>query len=515
MDLSDFIERNAAFTPGKVAIHYAGRSLSYLALAERIAAAARALKSVLGVGRGDRVAILSANHPDYLVLLYACARLGALLVPLNWRLAVPEQLFILADASPKLLLLQDSFADLVPALSEQQPDIRILRLAENGPDTFEMLLKAGQGEDRNPHVDLTSPLLLVYTSGTTGRPKGAVLRQEALFWNAVMSQHMHDLTAGDHVLTVLPLFHVGGLNILTTPALQIGASVTLHARFAPEATLDAFGAERPTLVVLVPATIQALIEHPLWPKTELASLRAVTTGSTQVPQNLIDALTARGVPVRQVYGSTETAPIAVYTRIGGDLARRGSTGLPGLCCEARVVDEIGREMPPGTPGEVAIRGPNVFFEYWGNEAATAEALREGWYYSGDVGTRDADGYFTIIDRKKNMIISGGENIYAAEVERVLHEHPAVAEAAVIGRSDPRWQEVPVAYVVRKATVTPDEIIGHVSAQLARFKVPREVIFLDALPRNALGKVQHFLLRQGMRRHSGAPADLGFTRDRQN
>jgi fatty-acyl-CoA synthase len=515
MDLSDFIERNAAFTPGKVAIHYAGRSLSYLALAERIAAAARALKSVLGVGRGDRVAILSANHPDYLVLLYACARLGALLVPLNWRLAVPEQLFILADASPKLLLLQDSFADLVPALSEQQPDIRILRLAENGPDTFEMLLKAGQGEDRNPHVDLTSPLLLVYTSGTTGRPKGAVLRQEALFWNAVMSQHMHDLTAGDHVLTVLPLFHVGGLNILTTPALQIGASVTLHARFAPEATLDAFGAERPTLVVLVPATIQALIEHPLWPKTELASLRAVTTGSTQVPQNLIDALTARGVPVLQVYGSTETAPIAVYTRIGGDLARRGSTGLPGLCCEARVVDEIGREMPPGTPGEVAIRGPNVFFEYWGNEAATAEALREGWYYSGDVGTRDADGYFTIIDRKKNMIISGGENIYAAEVERVLHEHPAVAEAAVIGRSDPRWQEVPVAYVVRKATVTADEIIGHVSAQLARFKVPREVIFLDALPRNALGKVQHFLLRQGMRRHSGAPADLGFTRDRQN
>jgi fatty-acyl-CoA synthase len=153
-------------------------------------------------------------------------------------------------------------------------------------------------------------------------------------------------------------------------------------------------------------------------------------------------------------------------------------------------------VPPGTPGEVVVRGPNVFFEYWGNAAATAEALREGWYYSGDVGTRDADGYFTIIDRKKNMIISGGENIYAAEVERVLHEHPAVAEAAVIGRSDPKWQEVPVAYVVRKGAVSADEIMRHVGAQLARFKVPREVIFLEALPRNALGKVQHFLLRQG-------------------
>jgi len=380
-------------------------------------------------------------------------------------------------------------------LNEQQPDIRIFRLDENGPDTFDALLIEGRGEDRNPHVDLTSPLLLVYTSGTTGRPKGAVLRQEALLFNAVMSQHMHDLTAADRVLTVLPLFHVGGLNILTTPALQIGASIMLHARFAPDTTLNALAAERPTLVVLVPATIQALIEHPLWAGTKLASLRAVTTGSTQVPQNLIDALTVRGVPVLQVYGSTETAPIAIYTRIGGDLARQGSTGLPGLCCEARVVDETGREVPPGTPGEVVVRGPNVFFEYWGNAAATSEALREGWYYSGDVGTRDADGYFTIIDRKKNMIISGGENIYAAEVERVLHEHPAVAEAAVIGRSDPKWQEVPVAYVVRKGAVSADEIMRHVGAQLARFKVPREVIFLDALPRNALGKVQHFLLRQ--------------------
>ncbi|MBV9248184.1 MAG: AMP-binding protein [Acetobacteraceae bacterium] len=495
MDLSDFIERNAAFTPGKVALRYEGQSLTYAVLAKRIAAAARALKSVAGVGRGDRVAILSTNHPDYLVSLYACARLGALLVPLNWRLAVPEQLFILADASPKLLLLQDGFDELLTQLNQRLPDIHVIRLAQEGPDTLEAVLQKGTGEDRNPHVDLTSPLLLVYTSGTTGHPKGAVLRQEALFWNAVMSQHMHDLTAADHVLTVLPLFHVGGLNILTTPALQVGASVTLHPRFAPDATLRAFTAGRPSLTVLVPATIQALIEHPLWSETDLASLRAVTTGSTQVPQNLIDALTTRGVPVLEVYGSTETAPIAIYTRIGGDLARKGSTGLPGLCCEARVVDEAGREVPHSIPGEVIVRGPNVFFEYWGNEGATAEALREGWYYSGDLGTRDADGYFTIIDRKKNMIISGGENIYAAEVERVLHEHPAVAEAAVIGRSDPKWQEVPVAYVVRKGAVSADEIIRHVEGQLARFKVPREVIFVESLPRNALGKVQHFLLRE--------------------
>jgi fatty-acyl-CoA synthase len=291
------------------------------------------------------------------------------------------------------------------------------------------------------------------------------------------------------------MFHVGGLNIQTTPALQIGATVTLHARFAPDATLSTIEAERPTLIVLVPTTIAAMVAHPQWMNTDLSSLRAVTTGSTQVPQPLIDALTARGIPVLQVYGATETCPISIYTRLGGDLRRPGSTGLPGLCCEARIADESGCELPHGSAGEVAVRGPNVFFEYWGNQAATSEALRDGWYFSGDIGTRDADGYFTIHDRKKNMIISGGENIYPAELERVLHEHPAVGEAAVIGRADPRWQEVPVAYVVRKADVSAEEIVAHVAAQLARFKVPREVIFVDSLPRNALGKVQHFLLRQ--------------------
>jgi fatty-acyl-CoA synthase len=498
MDLSDLIDRNAAFTPGKCAIRFQGRAITYGALSERIAQAARALKSRIGVGRGDRVAILAANHPDYLVLLYACARLGAMLVPLNWRLAVPEQVFILSDASVKALVVEEAFAAVVPPLTQALPDVQVIGLdfAASGV-SFDDLLASGRGDGRNPHIDFSCPFLVVYTSGTTGRPKGAVLRQEALVWNAAMSQHMHGLTADDHVLTVLPLFHVGGLNIQTTPALQLGATVTLHPRFAPDATLAAIAAERPTHTVLVPATIQALIQHPQWPATDLSSLRAMTTGSTVVPQPLIDAVTARGVPVLQVYGSTETCPIAIYTRLGGDLSRPGSTGLPGLYCEARIVDERGREVAPGTAGEVVVRGPNVFFEYWGNEAATGDALRNGWYYTGDIGTRDADGYFVIHDRKKNMIISGGENIYPAEIERVLNEHPAVAEAAVIGRPDPKWQEVPVAYVVRRkgAAVDAESLTRHVGEQLARFKIPREIAFVDDLPRNALGKVQHFRLRE--------------------
>jgi fatty-acyl-CoA synthase len=324
-----------------------------------------------------------------------------------------------------------------------------------------------------------------------------VLTQQALLANAVMSQHMHAMTSDDHVLTVLPLFHVGGLNIQTTPALQLGATVTLHARFTPEEMLRAIAQDKPTLTVLVPSTIQPLLDHPHWQHTDLSSLRAISTGSTLVPQGLVDAVQARNVPVLQVYGSTETSPIAVYTRLGGDLSRPLSTGLPGLLCEARIVDDTGREVSANAPGEVEVRGPNVLTEYWRDPTATAEALHDGWFRTGDVALRDNDGYFTIHDRKKNMIVSGGENIYPAELERVLLEHPHIAEAAVIGIPDPRWQEVPVAFVVARTTISAAAVRAHLVSQLARFKVPREIVFVQELPRNALGKVQHFRLRERM------------------
>ena len=499
MDLSALIERNAAFTPDKAATIFESEVLSYRDFAARIERTACALKAGLGVNRGDRVAILSLNRPDYLVLLYACARLGAILVPLNWRLATAEQLFILADASVKVLVLEQAFAEILAPLAEALPETRVVGLdfAPSPGYALETLLAGGSGDGRNPHTDLSCPLVIVYTSGTTGRPKGAVLRQEALLWNGVMSQHMHGLTSSDRVLTVLPFFHVGGLNIQTTPALHHGATVTIHARFTPDAALAAFAQDRPSLTVLVPAIIQAVSDHPAWASTDLSSLRAISTGSTIVPQHLIDRVTARGVPVLQVYGSTETCPIAVYTRLGGDLTRAGSTGLPGLCCEAKVIDDAGHEVPPQVAGEIAMRGPNVFFEYWGNEAATREALKDGWYRSGDIGSRDADGYFWVHDRKKNMIISGGENIYPAEVERVLLEHPEVMDCGVIGHPDPKWQEVPVAYVIRRAgcEIDAEGLKAHVLTQLARFKVPRDIIFVEELPRTVLGKVQHFRLKQ--------------------
>src|SRR5260370_21398914 len=294
---------------------------------------------------------------------------------------------------------------------------------------------------------------------------------------------MHGLISYDHVLTVLPFFHVGGLNIQTTPAVEEGGRGTVHPRFRPDAALTAIERDRPTLTVLVPATIQALTDHPDWNSTDLSSLKAISTGSTVVPPHLIDRLVGRGVAVLQVYGSTETCPVAIYTRLGGDLSRVGSTGLPGLCCEAAVIDDSGIELPPGAVGEIAVRGPNVFYEYWGNEEATREALHDGWYRTGDIGRRDAEGYFWVHDRKKNLIISGAETIYPAEIERVLLEHPDVVECGVSGRVYPKLDEGPVAYLIRRAgcVVEAEDLKVHCVTPLARLKMPSDIIYVDALP----------------------------------
>ncbi len=496
MDLSTWIERHAAFTPARVAVRSERMTLTYEALAGRIRDLARGLKHGLGVGRGDRVAFLGYNHPDFLTLLFACARLGVMMVPLNWRLATAENAYILENAGVETLLATVEFAEEAKRLRERVEGLRLVAVDGAGSDmpALEELLATG-GDSGNPHVGPGSPLLVVYTSGTTGRPKGAVLRQEALLWNALNAAHMHDLTSRDHILTVLPLFHVGGLNIQTTPALHAGAEITLLERFDAGRTLAAIDRLRPNLTVLVPATMRALIEHPAWSTTDISCLRMVACGSQVVPRPLLAAFNERGVPAAQVYGSTETCPIAVYQRAEDALAKPGCTGKVALHAELRLVDREGREVPPGEPGELLVRGPNVMFEYWGDEAATREVLREGWLHTGDIGYVDAEGDLWIVDRKKDVVISGGENIYPAELEAVLHEHAAIRDAVVVGRADARWGEVPVAVVVRKdASLTESDVLALFEGRLARFKHPRGVIFMDELPRNAMGKVLRYRLR---------------------
>lgn len=501
MNIAHWIERNAGFSPHKVALRFEERAFTYAELAQQVETAAKVLKWQLGVGRGDRVAHLGYNSPEMLMLLFACARLGAMLVPLNWRLAVPEHLYILKDASVRALFLEEPFAGIIEPTREALPYCEIVGL-EFTPTfgaNFDTLRANANGDSHNPHITLDCPLLIVYTSGTTGHPKGAVLTQEALQWNAINSTHMHNLTGEDHILTVLPMFHVGGLNIQTTPALHAGATISLQRRFQPDQTLTAISGDQPSMTVLVPATMHACLNSPLWAETDFSHLRILTTGSTTVPQHLSDAFRQRGVCVLEVYGATETCPIAIYQRPDSDFGKVGSTGLPALHCQVRVVDDSGQELPAGEAGEILVKGPNVMFEYWGNEAATAEALRNGWYHTSDIGYRDEDGYYFIQDRKKNLIKSGGENIYPAEVERVLHQHPAIVEVAVIGIPDEKWQEIPVAVVVpaKEVNLTEEALRAFMAGRLARFKIPHRFIFMAELPKNAMGKVQHFRLREAL------------------
>jgi fatty-acyl-CoA synthase len=437
---------------------------SYAQLWQRIEQATRAL----GVARGERIAWLGYNHPDMLALLLAAARLGAILVPLNWRLTPAEHAAILRDCTPRVLYCDAAFAAQARGLGIALGDWNSKGEAD----------LAGRDED---------DLLIVYTSGTTGTPKGAVLQQRALLWNGYNAIHAHGLSQDDHVLSALPLFHVGGLNNQTLPALLAGASVTLHPRFEAGAWLHDVGALRPTLSLLVPATLAAVIAHGDWRATDLSSLRLLMTGSMVVPIALIDAFHARGVPVGQIYGATETAPIAIVLLRQDAVRKAGSAGKPAMHCEIKLVD-----------GEIWVRGPNVMRGYWNDAAATAAVLDdEGWFRTGDLARIDGDGDYWILGRSRELIISGGENVYPSELENVLADCPLIAECAVIGIDDAKWGEAACAFVVRKPGAEVDEtaVLGLFRDRLARYKHPRRVVFTDSLPKNALGKVQKHELKK--------------------
>jgi fatty-acyl-CoA synthase len=500
MDLAHWIERHAAFDPDKPAIVFAGNEISYAALAADVRLAIRRLVT-LGVGAGEVVAYLGFNHPANLILLFACTRIGAILLPLNWRLAAPEHARVLADAAVRAIIVEASFVAHAESLRASWPDALWLALegaVPGWPSWQDVEAAAAPAARRDEDVN-SDPLLLCYTSGSTGAPKGVVLTQEALLCNALNSTHMHDLTSNDRILTTLPLYHVGGLNILTLPALHAGATVELHPKFDPKETFDAIEGRRITLTVLVPAQLTLMMEHPRWPQADLSSLRVISTGSTIVSSSFVRRVNARGPLLIQVYGSTETSPIATYLRARDADRKAGSAGLPALHCEVRIVDANGCELPPGSNGEILVRGANVMRDYWNRPEQTAQALEGGWYHSGDIGHFDAEGYLYVVARKNDMIISGGENIYPAEIEAVLEECPAIAEVSVIGRPDERWGETVVAAVALKpgAVMSEAEVLALLAGRIARYKQPREVRFVTALPRSAIGKVKKQELRAAL------------------
>lgn len=499
MELSEWIGRHAAATPDKTAIRYGGRDLSYRDFAALVDRAAGALAAA-GVKRGGCAAYLGCNSPEMLALFFACARLGTLFMPLNWRLAGPEHKQMLEDCPPGVLVVEAPYLAQTDAYRNELGTMQLVALGSSAPgwQAWDAFLAGGRG--KVPHdlsITPDTPLLICYTSGSTGKPKGVVLTQDAIACNADNSVDMHAMTADDRVLTVLPMFHVGGLNIQTTPALRTGCTLVLHPRFEPEAALDAIERERISLVLTVPAVVDMMMASPRWAHTDLSSLRMMSIGSSIVPARLIEAVHARGVPMTQVYGSTETCPIAAYLKRDEALRKVGSTGRAARHCRLRIVGHDDAELPAGQAGEILVQGHNVMAGYWRNPEATAAVMHDGWYRTGDMGWLDDEGFLTVVGRKKEMIISGGENIYPAELENVLIQCDDVLEAAVVGRSDARWGEIAVAVIVPKEGRRPDAaaILKLFDGRLARYKHPKDVVFVEALPKTALGKIRKEELRQ--------------------
>jgi fatty-acyl-CoA synthase len=455
-----------------------GRSWTYGALDAWAQSLSGYLSSELGIKRGGRVAFLGFNDPAMIALLFACARIGAILVPLNWRLTPAELSWICAKAAPDVLIHDGHFADAAGEVADGTcPMASVDAVNHVATDPAR---KVGTLDD---------PLLLVYTSGTTGRPKGAVLTQRAVQVNAFSSVDLHQFTPNDKVLVVLPIFHVGGLNITLTPALFSGACVYLHARFDPQSTLDAIQQIKPEILVMVPATMQAIMVLADWDGADLTCFRMLSAGSMIVPPDLIGAWEARGVSVVIVYGSTETCPIAGYTRPGDGITLPQSTGRAGIYSEIRISGEGGSD---GETGEIEVRGAHVMTCYWRDEDETAAAFDGDWFRTGDLGYLRRDGHLVVRDRRKNLIISGGENIYPAEIERVIGDVAGISECCVVGKVDQKWGAVPAVAIVL-CPGADSEVVGPrmrqtLEQQLAHFKHPRVVHFVGELPRNALGKI---------------------------
>ena len=493
MNISHWIEQWAVATPEKAAIRFEGAEISYPQFASQIRASARMLKNGLGVQPGDRVAYLGQNHPRMLVFLFACARLGAIFVPLNWRLAPKEHLHMLRDSGAGVLFVDEPYLGQSAALKDELPDCRFIDAHENGGSgwpSLEDLLRGTQGDDAHPDIGLDRPVLIIYTSGTTGFPKGAVLSQEAIQYNAFNSTILHDMTSQDIILTVLPLFHVGGLNNQTTPGFYAGATVILHRVFNPQQVLDAIIHDQPTLTIMLPAHMPILLGLADWEASDLSCLRSVLTGSTNIPDEMTRYWHGKGIPLLQMYGASETCPIAIHQTMANAFNTEGCIGFPAMHCEARIVDDQGRECAADEPGEILIRGKNVMSHYWNNEEATTLNLVDGWFHTGDVGYMDRTGCYHFVDRKKDVIISGSENIYPAEIENVLMDHPDILEVAVVGRQDARWGEVPVAVIASRenSPLSKEQVLSWLNGKLGKYKHPRDVLFVDALPRNEMRKI---------------------------
>ncbi|MCB9130319.1 MAG: long-chain fatty acid--CoA ligase [Anaerolineales bacterium] len=511
MYIGDTLGRREIYSPDKLAIIDAGKRpelrLTWREWNRRVNRLANWLHDEAGVGKGDRVAILARDGIEHLDLLYACGKLGAISTPLNWRLHPRELAGLIELTTPKALLFGDDFRDTVAQIRltiNHQPSTinHFLHLDGPGlPFSQEYQSTIDQSTDRPVTCETLTEediACLLFTGGTTGLPKGAQISHRQICWN-VLNTVIHDLTHDDIYLCVFPLFHAGGLFAYMSSQVVFGNTSVLTRQFDPAQVLELIEREGVTVFAAVPTMYQMLTTAPNWATADMSSLRFCTSGGAPLPVPLVEQYTReKGIRFKQGFGMTEYGPGLFALPPEDAIRKAGSIGRPNFFIDVRVVDDDNRPLGPNEVGELLLKGPSGSSGYWQNPQASAAVIDDdGWFHTGDLVYHDDEWYFYVVDRKKDMFISGGENVYPAEIEQVLYRHPAVAMCAVIGVPDPRWGEVGLACVVLKPgmTATEDELIAHLQANLARYKVPKDVEFLPELPISAAGKILKRELRE--------------------
>lgn len=482
----DWLKRWKLYSPKNIAIKdgETGREFSYAKLFELANRGAHFLHQEYGVRKGDRVAVLATNELEYVFLFFALQRLGAILVPVNFRLTQREVDHIITDCSPKLILFQEAYRDIVANLPGQPASLLL-----QGEKSFSTQLEQSSSEEYAFTSQENDPVMILYTSGTTGAPKGAILTYKMLFWNSINTTLRLNISQNDCTVIFLPFFHTGGWNVLTTPFIHRGAKVVFLKKFDADQIMSLSEKEKATILFGVPTTMEMMARSPLFKTVDLSSIRYAIVGGEPMPMELIKVWDKKGIPIRQGYGLTEFGPNVFSLNEEDAIRKIGSIGFPNFYIEAKVVDNDGKELKDNEVGELVLRGPMCMQGYWHNEKATQDTIKEGWLYTGDLVRRDSEGYYYVVGRKKDMFISGGENIYPTEVEQVLRAHPGVLEAAVIGVPDEKWGEVGRAFVVPSTPdVSVESLQSHCLQNLAKFKIPKYFVFLEALPKGDSGKI---------------------------
>ena len=507
MNIAWWVKRWSELHPGKTAVIFEGTHISYLDLHQRVNRACCWLQS-LGIEKGDRVAAMLVNCPEFLELFLACSRIGAIFVPINYRLAAAELSYTLNNAAPRLFVFGEEFSETIamPALDNHRSSMLLAVVGEtttafaNNIQDYKGETAANHGQQTflSDHMEPAVPEeahVIMYTSGTTGQPKGAVLSHRKTFFNCLNADIFFKLHFDDIMLIVLPLFHSGGLFIQASPVIYKGATIILHRNFDPRQTYQDIRRYQVTKFLGVPTVYKVLVKAESEDKAALSSLKVCAIGGEELTPELMAQFEAAGFALRQIMGQTETS-ILLWAHEKDVSRKPGSVGKPVFHAEVRIVDRQGCTCASGEVGEIAVRGSIMMTEYWQDPDKTEETIRGGWLYTGDLAWMDEDGYFYLVDRAKDMYISGGENVYPAEIERVLRRHPAVEDIAVIGIPDETWGEVGCAFVIARAGVEirSEDLIDFCEGQLAHYKWPRQVIFADRFPRTALGKVRKTVLR---------------------